>query len=129
MNSSQMEQLSFDFDETEHLAGWIAEGKHDKGFKKFDGGKPTFDFLCGLTEELSKVNGVMEYGAEKYERDNWKKGTSEADIRRYKNATLRHVFAALNNEQCDEESGLEHLAHAATNCLFVMYLEKGNKNG
>lgn len=102
----------------------MGKNKQEQLFMKFDQEKPTFDFVSGLMEELSEVDDVMAYGAAKYERDNWKKATSPEDIKRYKNAAIRHLMASLNGEQCDPESGLDHMAHAACNCLFVMHLEE-----
>lgn len=96
----------------------------EQTFMKFDQEKPSFSYIVSLMEELSAVDDVMEYGANKYERNNWMKGSSKEDIERYKNACLRHVMSSLNGEQNDSESGLDHLAHAACNCLFVMYLSK-----
>jgi hypothetical protein len=33
-------------------------------------------------------------------------------------------MANLNGELYDTESGLHHVAHAACNCLFILYLTK-----
>lgn len=68
-------------------------------------------------EELVKV---LQFGANKYARHNWRKGLSQSDIL---DSTLRHVFAALDGEDLDPESGLPHMAHAMCNCMF--YLANG----
>lgn len=73
---------------------------------------------------LLEVSRVLAYGAKKYTRngqdgaDNWclvANGRS-----RYLGAALRHIFARLRGEILDQESGLPHLAHAATCVLFSM---------
>lgn len=96
-------------------------------FTKNDTGKPQFEYVSTLANELSDVNNVMAYGAAKYARDNWRKGNSPEDIVRYKNAAIRHLMASLNGEVTDSESGLDHMAHAACNCLFILALSKGVK--
>jgi hypothetical protein len=63
---------------------------------------------------------VLEYGARKYAPDNWRKvDNPEA---RYLAAALRHINAWRRGEKRDQESGLSHLAHAATSLMFIMEL-------
>lgn len=59
----------------------------------------------------------MTYGAEKYEPNNWQK----VDKHRYYAAMMRHMVAELKGEDCDQESGLLHLAHMACNALFLLW--------
>ena len=91
-------------------------------FKKFDRDKPRFSIISDLLQELGDVNAVMEYGAIKYGRDNWKKCSHE-ELTRYRDAAVRHLMASYN-EATDKESGHSHMAHLACNALFVMYLER-----
>jgi Domain of unknown function (DUF5664) len=91
-------------------------------FKKFDTEKPRFTIISDLLQELGDVNKVMEYGALKYGRDNWKKCTQE-ELNRYRDAAVRHLLASYN-EKYDKESGYSHMAHLACNALFVMYLDR-----
>ena len=63
---------------------------------------------------------VLEYGAEKYELDNWKKVRPTV---RYYDAALRHLMAWRQGEKLDEESGLPHLAHAACCIVFLLYFQ------
>ena len=44
----------------------------DTDFKKNDGGKPRWTMVPFVA--VDKVVGVLEYGAGKYGKDNWKKG-------------------------------------------------------
>lgn len=84
------------------------------GFTKNDREKPRTDLLP--PDALMAVAEVLAYGAEKYDADNWKKGT---DWHRYYGAALRHLFAYWEGEDLDE-SGYLHLAHAACNVLFAL---------
>ena len=94
-------------------------------FKKYDQGKPRFDYLTPFTKEFGEVNKVLDYGAvvKKYGKDNWRLGSNEDSISRNKNAALRHLFASLGGEPIDSESGLPHLAHALCDILFAFWHE------
>ena len=69
-----------------------------------------------LAKALTLVNRVLDYGAEKYERAGWK----TVDAERYDAAARRHRRSRDLGEKFDEESGLAHLAHEATNVLFQL---------
>mgnify|MGYP003627303419 FL=1 len=90
----------------------------DTDFKKNDGGKPRWTMVPFVA--VDKVVGVLEYGAGKYGKDNWKKG---CDYSRLMDATMRHLMAWWNHEELDTESGKSHLAHAACNILFLLYFQ------
>lgn len=65
---------------------------------------------------------VREYGDKKYgSTDNWK----QVEIERYRDALCRHLLAYLDDpKSVDEESGLPHLAHLATNVAFLCEMER-----
>jgi hypothetical protein len=67
---------------------------------------------------MSQVLDVLEYGANKYAPDNWRK-VDDAHSR-YVNAAMRHLVTYMQGEAKDEESGMSHLAHAACSLLFAM---------
>jgi hypothetical protein len=92
----------------------------ESGFIKHDSGKNMLslidpDFVLGIGE-------ILTFGAAKYEKNNWQKNT---DLDRYKDSTLRHMYAYLNGELIDPESGKPHLDHIATNIMFLRYFEHG----
>lgn len=89
------------------------------GGVKHDSGKPRLDLLP--FDALEEVSKALNYGASKYETHNWRKGF---DYSRLIGATLRHIGAWQNGQDLDEESGVSHLAHAATNLLFLIALQK-----
>lgn len=66
---------------------------------------------------VEEVGKCLTFGAEKYAAHNWRSGF---EWTRLLGSTLRHLFAWARGEDLDPESGLSHVAHAATNCLFLL---------
>lgn len=66
---------------------------------------------------IGRVVDIMEYGANKYSRDNWKKVPRDE----YLKAGLRHIVAVLEGEETDKESGFNHLDHAVCNMIYAAY--------
>lgn len=87
---------------------------------KHDAGKPSLG-LIPRTAMVAEAR-VLDFGAKKYGRDNWRKGM---DHSRMSDAALRHLFAYLDGEDIDPESGLPHLAHAR--CCLGFLIEYGEK--
>lgn len=91
---------------------------------KADAGKPRLTLVPrGIIWAIAKVR---EFGMKKYkEEDNWKR----VEPRRYRDALFRHLMAYLDNpDGVDPESGLPVLWHVATNCAFLIELEKNDDN-
>ena len=88
--------------------------------EKYDSQKPRFSLVP--TKALTDVIDVLEFGAKKYGAENWLKVDNAQE--RYFNAAMRHLMAWHKGELSDDESGLPHLAHAAT-CL--MFMIEGNE--
>ena len=94
-------------------------------FQKLDLGKPMMslvepNFVRGLAE-------VLTFGAKKYAPNNWKLAVNETD--RIKDAMLRHIYAYLSGEECDPESNLPHLHHAAFGLMTLGYFDEQKKKG
>lgn len=91
------------------------------GFIKYDNGKP----MVSLVEPQFTlgVGKVLTFGAEKYERENWKL-LSEDERYRIKDATYRHLLKYLDGEKLDEETGLSHLYHLTANAMFLDYFDR-----
>ena len=87
---------------------------------KTDAGKPRLSLVP--TEIINCIARVREYGVTKYtDPDNWRR----VSVERYHDALFRHVIAYINDpDGVDDESGLPHLWHIATNCAFLCELEK-----
>ncbi len=105
--------------------GINADIKEDKYTRKDDKGKTQWDLVdFSLLEGVPKV---LEYGLEKYgKRDSWK--GIEDPKERYRSAALRHMFAYMNGEEKDSESGLSHLQHVMCNIYFLQFFENSDKN-
>jgi len=89
---------------------------------KFDTEKPKMYLLPPkATIEVSKV---LTFGAEKYDEQNWRKLDNLQN--RYTGGALRHIFAHMDNEQIDLDSGISHLAHAICCLLFKLEIELEN---
>ena len=91
---------------------------------KYDGGKPHPSYVPPAA--IRAVMEVREYGTAKYkDPENWR---NVEPYSRYWEATLRHVLAAWDDfMKRDEESGLLHLAHIATNAAFLLQLIEEGK--
>ena len=84
--------------------------------KKFDSEKPMLYLLP--PKSINEVGKVLTYGAQKYDPENWRKVDDLQN--RYTSAALRHIFAHMEGEEDDKETGLSHLAHAMCCLLFKL---------
>ena len=94
--------------------GTRPEGEKSPGYK-LDKDKARWDLLP--SDALEQVAEVMRYGARKYEERNWERGM---EWHRPFRALLNHSWAWWRGEDLDSESGLNHMAHAACNALFLL---------
>lgn len=85
---------------------------------KKDDGK--LDWSLVPFEGLEGMVKVLEFGAQKYSRNNWMT-SGGFSYRRVLTACLRHLFAYMRGEDNDPESGLSHISHAQCNLLFLGY--------
>src|SRR5574337_830074 len=86
---------------------------------KHDEEKIPLDLLDPLAlEGLAKV---LQFGAKKYARENWRGGISYSRVFA---ALLRHTFAILRGEYIDPESGLPHIDHVGCCWMFASYFMK-----
>lgn len=90
---------------------------------KYDSKKPRPSLLP--FDSIDEILKVLEYGAQKYAPDNWKQVVPRS---RYIDATLRHLIAWQKGEDVDDETNISHLAHAATNILFLIHFELQGEN-
>ena len=91
-----------------------SESKIEPG-TKYDAGKPPLELISPIA--LAELGKVLAFGAGKYDPHNWRRGFSWS---RAAGATLRHVFAWLGGETNDRETGLNHLAHAFAEIMFLL---------
>ena len=83
----------------EEIVNGVDEFQETKQALRYNMGKlewslVDFDSLEGLVK-------VLEYGAQKYARNNWKKGMP---VTKVSESLMRHLFAFLRGEDVDPES-------------------------
>lgn len=97
------------------------------------GEESTLQLARALLEELARRHGgqyqalckaveVFQFGADKYAPGNFRRAFSDMESmrREYTSAISRHVWEDRFNGPIDQESGLEHLAHAFCGCLMLL---------
>ena len=89
----------------------------EKGLR-YNEGKPKWSLV--EFNSLIPLVKVMEYGEKKYSRDNWKKGLDSAEILE---SLSRHLFALMQGDEIDNESGCEHIGHIMANAMFYSYFK------
>jgi hypothetical protein len=104
------------------------EGAAEDKAMRFNSGKPQISMVLSAYPALEGVARVLEFGAKKYDRDNWKKGL---DLDEVLDSMLRHIGKYLNGEYYDlnpetgladeNYSGLPHIDHIGCNALFLGY--------
>lgn len=73
-------------------------------------------------EAIEDVARVLGFGAKKYFENGWK--TLPDPEPRYLASLLRHVYRIQCGEEIDPDSGLPHIAHAATNAMFLCWFRQ-----
>jgi hypothetical protein len=68
-------------------------------------------------EWMFAMASVLDYGAKKYDRDNWRKGTNWSEMTA---SALRHLMHLIRGERFDRESGLHHAAQLMVNGGFLL---------
>ena len=90
---------------------------------KFDSEKPPMDLIP--YDALVEIAKVLAAGEKKYGTANWQNGI---EMRRLISAALRHIGQFNSGEDLDEETETIHLANAATNLMFAIWMFKNRKD-
>lgn len=92
---------------------------NDQTAKK-DAGKLRLSLVpTGIIRAIAKVR-MYAVDNKYHDPENWRRVEPE----RYRDAAFRHFLAYLDNpDGVDDESGLNHLYHLATNVAFLIELE------
>jgi hypothetical protein len=76
--------------------------------------------------ELEDVVKVLSFGSDKYSDNNWKQLSRDRILA----ALLRHIVAYKQSLELhdpklklDDETNVNHLAHAICNCLFLLWFD------
>lgn len=89
------------------------------GGLKYDAAKAPMDLLP--FESLEEIAKVLAAGEQKYGTANWAKGI---EMRRLIAAAMRHLGQFNNGEDYDDETKTLHIANAACNLLFAIWMYK-----
>lgn len=89
---------------------------------KFDEGKIPWDLWSA--DALEETAKVLAFGAKKYEPYNWAKGIK---YRRVFRALLGHLWDWWRGKEYDDETGLNHLAHAMCCLMFLLHYAVNDK--
>lgn len=92
---------------------------HSPGAKLDSGKSKTGLMISGFANAIASVAEVTTYGAAKYTPNGWV--TVPDGIDRYTDALYRHLLLSVHQEK-DQESNLDHLAHACWNLLAIYEL-------
>lgn len=77
-------------------------------------GKPNLNLLS--YRALAAMAQVREYGINKYKSSDY----SDVPEEQLATASIRHLYKHMQTELIDGESGLLHLAHAATSSMMAL---------
>lgn len=97
----------------------VADVPIGKGGTKFDAHKAPLDLIP--YEALLELGKVLAAGEVKYGTANWAEGIK---IRRLLAASMRHMGQFNAGEDYDQETQTLHLANAAVNMLFAIWMMK-----
>ena len=97
---------------------------HSDQTAKADAGK--LELTLVPRQIIREIAKVRMYGKQKYkDPDIWKDISPE----RLRNAAYRHFLSYLDDPHgVDEESGISHLSHLATNIAFLIELENNHED-
>ena len=86
------------------------------GGERYNDDKAPVSMILEAKHAVEGCAKVLGFGAQKYERANWRKGLSHTEIC---DSLLRHLSAYLGGEDNDPESGLPHVDHITCNAIFL----------
>lgn len=90
---------------------------------RYNDGKPQWSLVD--LESLEPLVRVLEFGAKKYERDNWKK---PMDKKKILDSLTRHLVRLMADEELDSESWLPHIGHILANAMMYSWHTKWKNN-
>lgn len=109
--------LCKDCGSTEHGQGAALCPKGKQG-SRYNEGKPRVDLIPAVV--LLELGKHYTYGANKYAPNNWVKGFPYSETSA---SLLRHLYAWLDGERDDPESGHHHLIAVIWNAVTLFYFE------
>ena len=104
----------------------MAEEKKEEVALRYNSGKAQWGLVH--FKSLDPMVKVLEFGAKKYEPNNWKK---KMDRTKLLESAQRHLAALIDGEDVDPETGESHIGHLMCNAMFFSYhfvIGKENKD-
>lgn len=86
---------------------------------RYNNDKAKLSMIFEARNALDGLSAVLEHGARKYHRANWREGLNHTEII---DSMARHMTAYMAGEDNDPESGLPHVDHMLCNTLFLSEL-------
>ncbi len=83
---------------------------------RFNEGKAPLSYILSAPNAIEGLARVFEHGAEKYSRDNWKKGLDRNELI---DSLLRHLTKIANGDLVDKDSKLHNFNHVLWNALIL----------
>jgi hypothetical protein len=88
---------------------------------RYNEGKPMLSyFMRSFPKMVEAVARVKEFGANKYDDDNWRLGNKPD--KEYWDSLFRHLNYHFKGELYDDDSGCLHIAHAVWNLCALLEL-------
>jgi len=89
---------------------------------RYNQGKPEWSLVH--FKSLEPMVKVLEFGAKKYDRNNWQK---EMSLDKILDSAQRHLASMIDGETNDPESNELHAGHVLCNMMFYIYHYNKNK--
>ena len=77
-------------------------------------------------QSLKPLVEILEFWAKKYGRENWKLWGDKMTREEITKSLTRHLFAYLDGEDIDEESGCKHIWCMMANLMFLEHHTRDN---
>ena len=75
-------------------------------------------------KSLEPMIEVLEFGAQKYSANNWKKGLLTSEICE---SMIRHLVEYMSGNKIDSESGKSHIGHILCNAMLLSHMDGKNE--
>lgn len=119
LSAQQIEDLGLDYYNPENDKAPQPDKfeSHSTGAQREKLSSPRYDYMPSRIVADSYAR-VAAFGASKYANRNWEKGLPQSQIA---SSLQRHLWAYMDGENTDSDSGLSHLDHVLWNAVALVY--------